>query len=181
VDDAGVDVEALEDDVAAIVGDGGTNPGCNEFLDLGDDLGGLAVIGDVVFQSGRLGLCRIGDHRRAGDEMVHDCGERLGLEVRPVGVFCLGDRDEVRSEEDVAHAVDAEQRGRQRRGRRLVDRDELVGRRRRDILAGQEFQGGRVGRGLGLDEHVQTLGGDPYQLDGPKPPRTQCGSPEVAI
>ncbi len=56
MDDAGVDIEALEDDVAAIIGDGRANTRGDEFLDLGDDLGGLAVIGDVVFEAGASAL-----------------------------------------------------------------------------------------------------------------------------
>src|SRR6185436_6817672 len=47
-DDAGVGVEAVEEDVAPVLGHSRADAGVQEVLDLGDDLGGLALVDAAI-------------------------------------------------------------------------------------------------------------------------------------
>jgi hypothetical protein len=92
------------------------------------------------------------NQRGAGHEVLHDGAQDGGLELLPFAVG-LGDGDEVGAEEDAGHALDPEQALGQRRlgGGVLVAQVERAGGEHRP--SGQEFEGGRVGGRLGLDEH----------------------------
>jgi hypothetical protein len=72
--------------------------------------------------------------------------------VLPVALG-LGDRDEVGAEEHAGHARDAHQplsEGRMGRARGVAHLEGALG---HDHAAGQEFQGRRIRRRFGLDEH----------------------------
>ena len=78
-DDAGVGLEAGEQDIAAVLRHRRADAGVDQVLDLGDHLGGLALVDLLV---GRASLAL--DQRRAGGEVVHDLGQDRRLQVRPV-------------------------------------------------------------------------------------------------
>ena len=90
--------------------------------------------------------------------MLHHRAQDGGLEMLPIAV-ALGDGDEIAAEENAADFRDLEQRP--ARGERPADLGAgEIGHRAgtHDVAAGEEFQGGGIGRGFGLDEH----GDKPY-------------------
>src|SRR6185503_11260408 len=94
-DDAGSAIEALEDDIAAILGDGRAHPGINELLDLGDNLrvSPVAIVGVVPLFGAAF------EQRQAMGEMFHDRAKNGRLDVLPVAV-ALGHGNEIGAEED---------------------------------------------------------------------------------
>ena len=104
-------------DVAAITGHRGTNTGVDQFLDLIDDLAiGLVHVFLVEVR------CVTLDHRTAGDEMVHDDAQDLGLQRLPGNLVVLGHGDEIAAQEDARDAGQGEQIGCQRAATRLRGR-----------------------------------------------------------
>ena len=105
--------EAAEDNVAAVAGDRRTHPGVQQLLDLLNDLGvrrvDVFLVEQVVVCHGRI------DHRPLHHEMVHDRPEHLGFQRLPGNHIGLGHGDEVAAQKHPRDAVEAEQRGRQRR------------------------------------------------------------------
>ena len=57
------------------------------------------------------------------------------------------------AEEDARDVAEAEQRIRQRGGFRFLGRREVARAGTHDLTAGQEFDGRRIGRQFGLDQH----------------------------
>ncbi len=88
--------------------------------------------------------------------MFHDGAEDHRLELLPFA-GALGHGDEIGAEEHAADAGDAEQPLGERRLRRLFGVAQIERAVFQHRLAGQEFQGRRVRRRFGLDEHVLVL------------------------
>ena len=89
----------------------GTQPRGDQFLDLGDHLGGFALIDPIIVPAGLAAA--FFEQRTAGGEMIHDRREDRRLQVRPIVMAVLADRQEVGPEEHPGHALDVEQVARQ--------------------------------------------------------------------
>jgi hypothetical protein len=149
VDDAVL--EAVEDDVAAILGDGGAHPRVEQLLDLGDDLV-LGPVGRGLGGSGRIekdGLAR--------GEVLHDRAEDGRLEHLPIPPGLLGHGHEIAAEEDAGHALDLEQAFCKRGARGRLGAREVGGPGAHHLASRQEFERRGVRRRLGLDEHPRSL------------------------
>ena len=77
IDHAGVGIEAVENDVAAVLGHRGPNLGVEQLLDLGHDLGGLALIDGLV---GGPVLANVLAATQPGGA-VAACGNAAGMEL----------------------------------------------------------------------------------------------------
>ena len=88
----------------------------------------------------------------AGDEVVHDRGEHLRLQRRPVDIAGLGHRDEVAAQEYTGHARQVEQGARQRAASAVPGRRSPPW-KPHDVAAGQEFESGGIRCVFGLDEN----------------------------
>ena len=111
----------------------------------------ISVIGGVEeFLALRGGFAR--EDRRAGKEEFGDDAEHGGPQMLPLA-FALGHRDEIRREEHAADAGQLHQGLGERRALGLLRVQSFERARVQDRAAGQEFEGGRVRRGFGLDEH----------------------------
>ncbi len=88
----------------------------------------------------------------AGHVVLHDGAEDCRLEVLPVAVV-LGHGDEVGAVKYAGDARHVEQSLGERRARRGLAVGEFHGAAVEHGAAGDEFQGGGIGRGLGLNEH----------------------------
>uniref|UniRef100_A0A0N5A6F0 UBA domain-containing protein n=1 Tax=Parastrongyloides trichosuri TaxID=131310 RepID=A0A0N5A6F0_PARTI len=143
---AGLLVEMVEQDVAAVLSHGRTDAAVEQALDLGHDLRVLA---------GVLGRRFAHAHqRRARDKMIHDDRQDRRLHLGPVRALGrAGDRDVVGAEEDALDPFQLEQGLSQGRGGRLVDGAVLQHGLRGDVATRQELQSVGIGRGFGLDEH----------------------------
>ena len=94
----------------------------------------------------------VGEQRRAGHVVLHDGAEDRRLEMLPVAVV-LGHGDEVGAVEHAGDAGHAEQLFGERRARGGLAIGEFHGAAVEHGAAGNEFQGGGIGGGFGLDEH----------------------------
>ena len=94
--------------------------------------------------------------RRAGEEELGDDAQHRRLELAPFAAV-LGHRNEVGGEEHAADAGQLHQRLGERRSLRLGGVARLEGAGFEHRAARQEFEGRRVGRRLGLDEHRRLL------------------------
>src|SRR5262245_36325507 len=141
---------ALEGDVAAILGDGGTHPRLQQLL---DGLDGLGVLGaeELALARALLGL-RAGGNGLARLVVLHDSAENGRLQMLPLSV-ALGYADEVRAEKHTGDAVNLEQPRRQRRALGLLASAKLQGAIAEHRAARNEFERGRIGCRFGLDEH----------------------------
>src|SRR5581483_3840198 len=147
---------ALEGDVAAVLGDRRAHARLEQLL---DGLDRLLVFGRVELAGGGLGARRLalGD-RLARDVMLHDGAENGGLEMLPLALaLALGHADEVGTEEHALDALDLEQA----RGERRILALGGTGEFERSLVEHgppwNEFQGGGIRRGFGLDEHGALL------------------------
>ena len=89
--------------------------------------------------------------------MLHDRGEHLRLQRLPGGLVGLGHGDEVAAQEHARDARQGEQRAGQRAALGRGGRGEIRRAGAHHVAAGQELQGGGVGRAFGLDEHEAGL------------------------
>src|SRR4029078_7561674 len=141
----------LEGDIAAVLSDGRADARLEQFL---DGLDRLLVLGREIF----VRFSGFGDgrsafgHGFARQVVLHDGAENGGLEMLPFAL-ALGHADEVGAEEHAGDAVDLEQAGGERRAFALGGIAEFHGSFAEHGPAGQEFQGGRVGRRFGLNKH----------------------------
>ncbi len=150
---AGGRVEAAEQDVAPVLGHRRPDAGVQQVLDLGHDLGGLALV-DLAVVSCRLARALTAEQRLAGSEVVHHGRQDRGLQMAPVhGRAGLGDGEEVRAEEHPRHPGEGEQFARQGRGQPFVGVTELARSLAHHLAAGQELQHLGVRRVFGLDKH----------------------------
>src|SRR6476660_6522005 len=102
--DAGAAVEALEDDIAAVLRNRGAHPRVDQLLDLRNDLRvALAIIGVVAFLGAAF------EKRQAAGEMLHDRAENGRLDMLPIAVT-LGHGNEIGTEEDARDFRDLEKR-----------------------------------------------------------------------
>src|SRR5690242_14869351 len=103
-DDPGAAVEALEDDIAAILGDRGTHPRVDQVFDLRDNLGvALAIVGVVALLGAAF------EKRQAAGEMLHDRTVDGGLDEFPIAIT-LSHGNEIGTEEDARDFRDLEKR-----------------------------------------------------------------------
>jgi len=103
IDDAVL--EAAERDVAAVIGDRGTNPGLDQFLD-GGNRRGVHLVKKLLAV---LDLGAAADQeRRARHEVLHDGAQDHWLELMPFA-RALGHGDEIGAEEYPAYSADTEQ------------------------------------------------------------------------
>src|SRR3569623_2399528 len=78
-DDAGVGLEAVEQDIAAVLGHGRADAGIQQVLDLGHYLGGFALIDLAAVALGGLAF----EKRLAGGEVLHHRRQYRGLQLGP--------------------------------------------------------------------------------------------------
>ena len=140
--------EPVEGDIAAVIRDRRTHARIQELLDGADR---ILVLGIVLLLHARIHRAVAG-HRVARHVVLHDGAEDRRPDVRPLGI-ALGHRDEVRPQEHACDALDLKQPCGERRGGGLnlgaiVDR--VIA---QHGFAGDELEGRRVRRRLGLDEH----------------------------
>ncbi len=133
---------------------GRADAGGDQFL---DDFDGLAV-GGVEELGGLVGVLggAVGDHRLAGQEVLHDGAEDGGLRCDSTRLMSLV--TEMKSEPrntPVTPGMREQRRGQRRRGGRIGGA-EVARFTHQHFAAGQEFQRRRVGRGFRLDEHGQS-------------------------
>src|ERR1700722_14351042 len=89
--------------------------------------------------------------------MFHGCAENHRLKLLPLA-GALGHGDEIGAEEHAADTENAEQPFRQRRLRRLIGVADFKRAVVEDWATGQEFEGRRIRRRFGLDEHDKASG-----------------------
>ena len=128
------------------------HPGFDQVLD-GRDRLGVGLVEEFVFLVGSFvaGGDALGQQRRAGHIVFHDGAEDRRLEMLPVAVV-LGHGDEIGAVEhagDAGHVEQPAASGERAAASRLANSrvPPSAG------AAGNQFQGGGIGRGFGLDEH----------------------------
>ncbi len=85
--------------------------------------------------------------------MLHDHSQDSRLQPVPIAIVVFGYGDEIRAKEDPSHLRQREQLLRQRRSPRRLLIGEIRSPRGNHRAAREEFQGCRVRRLLGLNEH----------------------------
>src|SRR5262252_7029114 len=97
---------AVEDDVAAIVGDSGPHAGVEQLFDGFDR---VLVFGTIVLGGGAFALTSVGHGWSAGDIVVHDGAEDGRLDVLPLLRLALGNRNEIGPQEDAGDPLHIKQ------------------------------------------------------------------------
>lgn len=153
----GAAIEAAIDDIAAVARHGGANPRLDQLADLGDDVGIGGIVREI-FRHCDIGGAAGPEQGGVADEVIEQHAQHLRLQLRPVGSRGGSDRNEVSAEEDAFDIAQIEQRLRQRGSLGLFRSSEITRSAFHHRLSGQEFQGRRVGRMFGFDQHEGHLG-----------------------
>src|SRR5262245_53601975 len=142
--------EALEGNVAAVLGHGRADAGLEQLL---DGLDRLFVLGrEELIPLAAVGSLRCLGDRGAGEIVLHDDAENGGLQMLPF-TLVLGHADEIGAEEYPLDALDLEQTCGKGRGLARLGIQKVQGAGLEDRPAREEFQGRGIWGGFGLDEH----------------------------
>src|SRR5262245_30515137 len=142
--------EALEGNVAAVLGHGRPDAGLEQFLDGFDR---LFVLGrEELVPLAAVGSLRCLGDRGAGEIVLHDDAENGRLQMLPFAL-ALGHADEIGAEEHAPDALELEQACGKGRGLARLGIEKLQGAVREHRPARKEFQGRGIWCGFGLNEH----------------------------
>ena len=114
--------------------------------------------------------------------MIEQDRKHIRFQISPASAGGSGDRNEIATEEDAANIAKAKQGFGKGRGFGLFRVGKIAGPRFHHGASGKEFDGRRIGRQFGLDNHACHLGrrqaqGNPFFLfPGKEKPRSCEGA-----